>query len=307
MDRLEAMALLVETVDAGSMSAAGRKRGMPLPTISRKLADLEAHLGVRLLNRSTRRLELTAAGAAYLVSARAILEQVGEAEREATGEYRTPRGALVVTAPTSFGRRHVLPLVGEFLARHDAISARLILTDQQLDLVGERIDLAVRIGVLADSQLIARRVGPMRWVVVGSPGLIMTTGVPRAPADLAAMPCIGIDTNEPGTLWHFNGAAVRIGPRLLVNSGEGAVDAAADGVGFARVMLYHAAPALAAGRLQVLLPDYEPDPLPLSIVYTGAGPMPLKTRSFLDFVMPRLQQDLARINATALTATLPLD
>jgi DNA-binding transcriptional LysR family regulator len=302
MDRFEAMGLLIETVEAGSMSAAGRKLGVPLPTLSRKLADLEEHLGVRLLIRSTRRLELTEEGATYLAASRRILEEVGEAERQAGGEYVTPRGTLLVTAPVSFGRRHVLPIIGDYLAEHPEVSVRLNLSDQHLDLVGDHVDLAVRIGVLPDSQLVARRIGDMRWVIVGSPALLDVHGVPAQPQDLQRWPCVGVDNIQLASWWRFrkpgdrSDHTVAVRPRFAVNSGEGAVDGAVAGMGLTQTMLYQAAPAIADGRLRIVLADWEAAPLPLSIVYTGQGRMPMKTRSLLDFASPRLAADLVRLD-----------
>jgi len=302
MDRLEAMSLLIETVECGSMSAAGRKLGTPVATLSRKLSDLEAHLGVRLLTRSTRKLELTEAGLAYLAASRRILEQVGEAEKEAAGEYLVPRGELLLTAPLSFGRRHVLPVANEFLAQHPDITVRLALSDEHLDLVGQHVDLAVRLGGLTDSQLIARRVGAMPWVIVASPEFLAAHGEPKTPDDLTGQPCVGVDFINLPTWWRFRvpGAStdhnVRVKCRLAVTTGEGAVDAATAGVGLTQTLLYQAAPAIADGRLKVVLADYEAAPLPVSIVYTGRGKMPLKTRSFLDFAAPRLKREIDQLD-----------
>lgn len=302
MDRLKAMGLFIETMECGSMSAAGRKLGIPVPTLSRKLSELEAHLGVRLITRSTRRLELTEAGAAYLSASRQILEQVGEAEREAAGEYLVPRGELLLTAPLSFGRRHVLPVTTAFLAQHPDITVRLSLADQHLDLVGQHVDLAVRLGGPDDAQLIARRIGEMPWVVVASPDFLARYGEPRSPDDLSRLPCVGVDFINLATWWRFRqpGATtdhnVRVGCRLAVSTGEGAVDAAIEGAGLTQTLLYQAAPAIAAGRLKVVLRRYEAAPMPASIIYTGRGRMPLKTRSFLDFAAPRLRQGIEALD-----------
>lgn len=308
MDRLEAMSLLIETSECGSMSAAGRKLGMPVATLSRKLADLESHLGVRLLTRSTRRLELTEAGSRYLAASRRILEQVGEAEREAAGEYQQPRGELILTAPLSFGRLHILPIVSAFLAIYPDITIRLGLSDHQIDLIGEHVDLAFRIGELDDSQLVARRIGDIRWVVVGSPAYLAAHGVPERPEDVFHMPCVGVDYMRLAERWRFRGddgkvdrtQAVR--PRLSVTTAHGAIDAAAAGVGLTQTVLYEAAPTIAAGHLRTVLGEFEAPPLPLSIVYSERGRLPLKTRSFLDFAAPRLAADLAALDDIAAQA-----
>src|ERR1700688_4811045 len=155
MDRLEAMSLFVAAVEAGSLSAAARRLGTPLATVSRKVSDLEAHLKTRLLNRSSRHFTLTDAGRSYLAACRRILEEVGEAERSAAGEYKAPRGELIVTAPIVFGRLHVLPIVLAFLAAYPEIDIRMMLADRQIDLLEDHVDLAVRIGELPDSSLVA--------------------------------------------------------------------------------------------------------------------------------------------------------
>jgi DNA-binding transcriptional LysR family regulator len=305
MDRLEAMTLLIETVESGSMSAAGRKLGIPLPTLSRKLADLEDHLGARLLVRSTRRLELTEVGASYLVASRRILEEVSQAERQAAGEYLLPRGSLLIAAPASFGRRHVLPIITDFLGDHPDISVRLALSDQHLDLIGEHVDLAVRIGKLPDSELLAKRIGDMRWVVVASPEVVAAYGEPSTPEDLNHLPCVGVDNIQLASFWRFREPGtgrdhlLPVRPRLAVNAGEGAIDGAVAGLGATQTMLYQAAPAIAAGKLKILLPEWEAAPLPLSLIYTGGGKIPFKTRSFLDFAAPRLAADLARLDRMA--------
>ena len=187
MDRLEAMSLLVTVAESGSLSAASRKLGVPLPTVSRKISELEAHLSTRLLIRSTRRLALTDAGAAYVAAAKRILDEVGEAERAASGEHAAPRGDLVITAPVVFGRLHVLPVIAEFLARWPEIDVRLVLSDRNLHLIDDRVDIAVRIGALADSALVSTRVGAVRRVVCGSPAYFAAHGVPKRPEDLSTL------------------------------------------------------------------------------------------------------------------------
>ena len=203
MDRFEAMSILIASVDAGSFSAAGRKLGMPLPTISRKVAELEEHLQTRLLVRTTRKLVLTEAGASYLTASKRILEQVNEAERAAAGEYNTPRGELILTAPVVFGRLHVLPVVSAFLASFPEINVRLVLSDRNVHLVDDHVDLAVRIARLPDSTLIATQVGTIRRVTCASPAFLASHGTPKIPADLALLPCVTFDVLTDGVAWTF--------------------------------------------------------------------------------------------------------
>jgi len=243
MDRLEAMAMLVEAVDSGSLSAVGRKMNVPLPTVSRKIADLESHLGTRLLIRSTRKLVLTDAGAAYVSVAKRILEQVTEAERAAAGEYSAPRGDLAVTAPIVFGRLHVLPVVTDFLTRYPEINIHLMLTDRNVHLIEERVDMAIRLGALPDSSMTATRLGEVRHVVCASPSFLAAHGVPETPNSLVTLPCISHDfLPAPSPAWPFRKpgtkveiiAPVRV--RLAVTTAEAAVDAAIAGVGVTRLI-----------------------------------------------------------------------
>ncbi|WP_413672471.1 LysR family transcriptional regulator [Massilia cellulosiltytica] len=293
MDRLEAMSILLAVVDAGSLSAAARRLGMPLPTVSRKVAELEAHLRARLLHRTTRQLSLTEAGAAYVAACRRILDDVGEAERIATGEYGAPKGELAVTAPIVFGRLHIVPVVAEFLAQYPEIRIKLLLTDRVVHLMEEQIDVALRIGELPDSTLVASRVGAVRTVVCASPAYLAQRGVPAEPAALAAHDCIGFDVLESRRAWVFGDGkstvSVPVIPRLEVNTAEAAIAAATLGVGLIRVLSYQVADAVGNGALGVILRDYEPAPLPVSLVHKGQTPLPRKLRVFLDFAAPRLR------------------
>jgi DNA-binding transcriptional LysR family regulator len=299
MDRLEAMSILVATVETGSFSAAGRRLGMPLPTVSRKVSDLEAHLQTRLLIRSTRKLMLTDAGIAYLDACKRILDQVGDAERAATGEYSEPRGDLVVTAPIVFGRLHVLPVVAAFLAAFPEISVNLVLADRNLHFTDDHLDVSLRIGALPDSSLVATRVGSVSRIVCGSPNFLAMHGTPKTPSDLAKFPCVGYGGITSDVAWRFatgeslRRAATPPRPRLTVNTAEASIDAAIAGVGLTQVLSYQAARAIAEGRLQRVLGKFEPEPMPVSLMHAGQGLLPLKTRRFLEFAAPRLRDVLA--------------
>jgi DNA-binding transcriptional LysR family regulator len=294
MDRLAAMAVFVEAVDQGSLSAAGRRLGLPLATVSRRLSELEAHIGTRLLTRSTRQLALTDAGQAYLAACRRILDEVGEAEREAAGEYRAPRGELVITAPVVFGRMHVLPLVADFLRQYPDVDVRLVLGDRALNLLDEHVDLAVRIGALPDSSLIALPVGEVRRVVCASPGYFAERGVPMRPEDLADHDGVIFDGLPSPQSWVFGDArgeiAVPIRSRLTVNSANAAIDAAIAGLGVTRVLSYQIAAAQRRGDLQVVMRDHEPPPWPVQLVYARQGRLPLKLRAFIDMAAAALRE-----------------
>jgi DNA-binding transcriptional LysR family regulator len=300
VDRLEAMSILVAAVDAGSFSGASRRLGMPLPTVSRKVSELERHLGTRLLTRSTRKLALTDAGEAYLAACKRILEQVGEAERTAAGEYLSPRGDVMLTAPIVFGRLHLVPVVCEFLAQFREINVQLTLSDRNLHLPEDQIDVAVRIGKLADSSMVAVRVGAVKRVVCASPGFLEANGSPAKPEDLTGLPCVTFDGPMSGTAWRFDSKgsqhSVDIRPRLRVNTAESAIDAAIQGVGLTQVLSYQAAAAVAAGTLKLVLRKFESDPIPVSLVHTSQRLLPLKVRSFIEFASTRLRERSSNVD-----------
>lgn len=301
MNLFESMSMLVAVVDAGSLSAAARRLGVPLPTLSRKVAELETHLHTRLLLRTTRKLSLTEAGSAYVAACRQILEQVGEAGRAAVGEYASPRGELVVTAPVNFGRLHVVPVVAEFLSQFPDIGVNLVLTDRVVHLMDENADVAIRIGDLPDSSLVAARVGTVRRVVCASPAYLAANGVPRLPNDLARHHCITFEVLASMRAWIFGAGRSEISmpvpSRLAVNTAEAAIAAAILGVGLIRVLSYQVEDAVRSDALRVVLQDFESAPLPVSLVHRGQAPLPLKLRAFLDFATPLLRHRTGALSA----------
>jgi len=203
MDRLDAMAALLAVVDTGSFSAASRKLRVPVTTMSRRVAELEAHLGTQLLQRTTRKVTLTDAGSPFVAACRAVLEQISEAERTAAGEYQSPRGELTVTAPHVFGRLYLVPVMAGFMAQFPDVRLNCRFNDRVLDLQDEGIDLAIRLGPLQDSRLRARRLGSVRRVLCASPAYLARRGEPRTPADLATHDCIGFHGIDPPGTWLF--------------------------------------------------------------------------------------------------------
>jgi DNA-binding transcriptional LysR family regulator len=298
MDRLDAMNVFLAVVDGGSLSAASRRLAMPLATVSRKLAELEGHLGARLLNRSTRKLVLTDPGVAYERACRRILDDVVGAERAVAGEYDAVRGELAITAPLAFGRLHVLPLVTGFLQAHAEVDVRLALGDRIAHLLDEHVDVALRIGQLPDSRLSAIGLGSLRRVTCASPGWLKAHGTPRTPADLAKHRCISFEGLSSDT-WTFAGDAgpvdVQVRPRLVVNTAEAAVDAAVAGLGVTRLLSYQAEAARQAKRLRIVLEKFEPAPAPVSLVFDAQQRVTSKLRAFLDFAAPRLRERIAAI------------
>ncbi|MFA7416242.1 MAG: LysR family transcriptional regulator [Rhizobium sp.] len=293
MDRLDAMSVLLAVVDQGSLSAASRHLRSPLATVSRKVAELEVHIGSRLVVRTNRRISLTDAGRAYVEAAREILARVEEAERLAAGEFTVAKGELVMTAPIVFGRLHVLPVVVEFLKAYPEIDLRLILGDRVVNLTDDHIDLALRIGNLPESTLIATRLGGIRRTVYASPDYLARRGRPEHPRDLAAHDCITFEGISALREWTFMDGkrpfSVPLHARLSVNTAEAAVDAAAAGLGVTRVLAYQAAHAVAGGELVAVLEDFEQPAAPVHLVYPPRRPVPLKLRAFLDFATPRLR------------------
>jgi DNA-binding transcriptional LysR family regulator len=308
MNRLEAMSLFAAIADAGSLSAAGRRFGVPLATVSRKLMDLESHLKTRLLTRSTRRLVLTDAGRDYLAACRQILELVDEAERAASGAYANPRGQLVIAAPIVMGRLHVVPVVAAFLEQYDEVDIQLRLGDRNVNLIEEHVDLAVRIGRLPDSGLVAMPLGAIRRVVCASPAYLLRFGTPRLPQDLAAHRCITFDGLDAATAWTFPGPdkialQAPVHSRLTVSTADAAIAAAIAGVGLTRVLSYQVAEAVRNGLLAVVLTEHEPPSGPASLIYPGQARLPMKTRAFIDFAAGRIRERLSTVDDVAAAAS----
>src|SRR5262245_17905283 len=298
MDRLEAMSVFVTAVETGSLSAASRKLGVPLATVSRKVSQLETHLRTRLINRTSRRLTLTDAGRSYVVACKQILENVNEAERAAGGEYATPKGDLTITAPVVFGRLHVLPVVLDFLKTHSDINVQLDFSNHLVNLQDNHVDIAVRVGDLPDSRLLATRIGTIRRVVCGSPAYFSERGKPRAPRDLIQPDCI---TSTFGGLaspdvWIFDTGktkvSVTVRSRLVANA-ESADAATIAGLGITRVLSFQVASSVRNGALVLVLREFESTAIPVNFIHAGQGPVPLKIRAFLDFATPRLKATLS--------------
>lgn len=298
------MSVFAAIVDGGSLSAAGRRLNVPLATVSRKLADLEAHLKTRLITRSTRKLVLTDAGRDYLDACRQILEQVDEAERAASGAYANVKGQLIVAAPIVFGRLHVVPVVAAFLEAHPDVDVQLRLGDRNINLIEEHVDVALRIGTLPDSNLVATQLGTIRRVVCASPAYLERFNRPRSLDELAAHRCITFDGLEAANAWTFADGAgqkrqVRLRSRLAVSTADAAIEAAVLGLGLTRVLSYQVAAAVQDGRLVRVLVDEEPPAVPVSLIYPSQGRLPMKTRAFIDFAVGHLRDRLSALDAAS--------
>jgi DNA-binding transcriptional LysR family regulator len=296
MSTISAMRIYAAVVEANGFSAAAKVLGKPLSTVSKKVADLESQLGAQLLIRTTRKVT-TDSGRQYYEDVRQILDDIDMAERHVSGEYRQPKGRLTITAPTMFGRLHILPIVNQFLQAHQHIDIDLLLTNFVVDLVGEHINLGVRIGTLSDSSMIAKRAGTIRQIVCASPEYLSQCGVPQCPEDIANHRSILISWNGTPVEWNFRvgGKSINFIPdnsRLMINTVEGVVDAAIQNGGLAQLYSYQIASHISSGALQAVIDDYEADSLPVNFVYPQGRFAPQKVRAFIDFAVPRLRKSL---------------
>jgi DNA-binding transcriptional LysR family regulator len=288
MDRIDAMHAFVTVADLQGFAPAARKLGLSPSGVTRLIAALEDRLGARLLQRTTRQVALTDVGARYLERARRILADVEEAESSAEGERTRPRGRLVVSAPVGFGRLHVSPVVSAYLKRYPEVSAELRLSDRMINLVEEGVDLAVRIGHLPDSTLVARHVGEMRRIVVASHDYLKRRGEPNSPGAVASHDTIQFGAMTAAPDWRFveDGREIRVTPhpRFSTNSADAALQYAEAGGGLTRVLAYQAAESLKARRLQIVLAPFEQPAMPIHVVYPTTRLLSAKVRTFIDLV-----------------------
>ena len=289
MDRLDAMQAFVAVADLQGFAPAARKLGLSPSGVTRLIAALEERLGARLLQRTTRKVALTDVGTHYLERVRRILADVEEAESSAEGERTRPSGRLVVSAPIGFGRLHVSPVMSQYLARYPEVAADLRLTDRVVNLVEDGVDLAVRIGHLPDSTLVARHVGEMRRIVVASQAYLEQRGEPQTPEAITSHDTIQFGAATAAPEWRFvaDGRDIRVvcTPRFATNSSDAAIQyAEADG-GLTRVLAYQAAEAIRAGRLRIVLEKFEPPALPIHAVYPTSRLLSAKVRAFIDLVV----------------------
>jgi len=293
MDRIEAMRIFVAALDEGSLAGAGRKLGRSPAAVSRAMAFLESHVGVQLLHRTTRSIKLSEVGEHYSAICRRILIDLNEADSLAAGERSAPRGTISLTAPVPSGEVILRPILDDFLDAYPMVSAKLYLLDRMVSLIDEGIDVALRIAHLTDSSMVAVRVGEVRRVIVAAPSYL-------AKHQIIAMTHFGLDS------WSFpplSGSTiprtVQFTPRFLVNSVRAAVASAADGHGLTRVFSYQVAEEVRDGRLQIVLSSEEHAPLPVHVVSPEGRLSVPKVRAFVDFVVPRLRAQYAKLALAA--------
>ena len=296
MDTLGAMRTFVTIVDAGSLTAAAEVLDRSQPAVVRSLAGLEAHLGTRLLHRTTRRMSLTPEGADYLARCRQILADVDDAERAARQDDADPQGTLRVTAPAQFGQLHIAPSIARFLARYPQVEVDLVLMDRNADFVEEGIDLGLRIGPLPDSGLVAIPVGEVHRVVCASPAFLSATGRPSQPDELAERACIRITNLARSGRWTFrNGMqeiAVRVDGRFRCNTVSGAISACIGGAGFGQFLSYQVYEALQGGQLVTVLDEFAVPPRAVSLVYPGGRMITGRLRALVDFLKEDLRDSV---------------
>lgn len=297
MNQLQAMSVFVTVAEEESFAAAARRLGMSPPAVTRTLAALEEHLGVKLLNRTTRHVRATDAGRRYLEDVRRILAEIDEADELAAGIHAKPRGHLAITAPVLFGKMYVTPGVVAYLDRYPEMDVSALFLDRVVNLMEEGIDVGIRIGDLPDSNMNAVRVGTVRRVLCASPSYLERWGMPVTPEDLTRHQIITASGVSPNVEWKFQreGAPlyVRIKPRLTVTSNDAAIEAAVAGFGITRLISYQIAPQLADGRLKILLSDFEQAPMPIHILHREGRRASAKIRAFVDLMAERLRADNA--------------
>lgn len=290
MDRLQAMRIVVRVAETASFTETARQLQMSAPAVTRAVAALEGAIGSRLFVRTTRSVKLTEAGGRYVEDCRRILADLAEAEAAAAGATATPTGTLTVTASVLFGRMHVLPIVTDYLDAYPTMAARTLFVDRPVNIVEEGIDVAIRIGHLPDSGFTAVKVGDVRRVVCGAPAYFEKHGVPTVPADLRHHRIAASTGAWPSSDWRFGrDERVSVHPALESNTNEAAIAAAVTGWGLTRVLHYQIGSALLEGRLQVVLTDYEEEPLPIHVVYPEGRQAPAKVRTFVDLAVARLR------------------
>ncbi|MDC8786400.1 LysR family transcriptional regulator [Roseateles koreensis] len=293
MDRLHLIQVFVAVVDANGFAGAARKLNISPPAVTRAIAELEAHLGARLLTRTTRVVRVTEAGARYVEDCRRILTELAEADESVIGLHGAPRGRLTVTAPVLFGALHVTPIMSEYLQRYPEVSAACWFVDRVVNLTDEGVDVAVRIGELPDSSLQAIRVGSVRRVVCAAPAYLAQHGVPQSPEELAAHTLVSASVVTPSPEWRFvvDGVSrlVKVAPRMFTTTNDSALAAALGGLGLTRLMSYQVAAQVRNGGLKIVLEAFEPAPLPVHLVHREGRHASHKARAFIDLAVERLR------------------
>jgi DNA-binding transcriptional LysR family regulator len=295
MDRLYLMTVFVAVAEEESFAGAARRLGMSPPAVTRAIASLEDRLGVKLLNRTTRYVRATDAGERYLDDARRVIAAADEADEAAVGINAEPRGHMTITAPVLFGRMYIMPGIVDYLRTYPDTTVSALFLDRVVNMLEEGVDVGIRIGELSDSSYRALRVGHVRRVICASPAYLKKNGIPQTPQDLKQHQVIVASSLSQSVEWRFvdqgEPVAVRIKPRLTVSSNDGAIEAAVQGLGVTRLMSYQVAPLLAAGKLKIVLSEFESPKVPIHIIHREGRHASTKMRAFIDLMAERLRAD----------------
>lgn len=306
IDYLPAMAVFARVIDTGGFSRAAESLGISKSAVSKQVSRLEDRFGTRLLNRTTRRISLTEAGERVLEHSRRAVAEFEAAEAEVGAHRDTPSGLLRVSAGVSFGQSELAPRLAAFLEDCPDLSVDLVLNDRMVDLVEEGYDVALRIGVLRDSSMMARRIAHVRNVTAAAPAYLEARGRPLAPSDLAAHDCLGYSNLDGGSAWSFDGAGGgvrhRFKPRLLSNNGDALAKAAAGGLGIVHMPAFILRDAMRDGLLEPILADHRPSPVGLYAVYPAGRPLAAKVRYFIDFAVKAFGPSWDQMDAPPLSA-----
>lgn len=293
MDRLHLITVFVAVVDANGFAGGARKLGISPPAVTRAINELETHLGVRLLTRTTRIVRVTESGARYADDCRLILAQLAEADESVTGMQVTPRGHLTITAPVLFGAKFVAPIVTEYLQRNPEVVASCWFLDRVVNMIDEGADVGIRIGELPDSSMLATAVGKVRRVICAAPGYLEQHGVPLTPADLPSHTIVSASAVTPTPEWRLveNGETriIKVRPRMTTTSNDSALAAALGGFGITRLLSYQVAEFLQEGSLKMVLGEFELPDLPVHVVHREGQHASKKARAFIDLVVERLR------------------
>ena len=296
MNKLNAMETFIKIVDNGSLTKAADALDTSLPTVVRTLASLEEHLDTRLLNRTTRKITLTVEGQSYLERCRRILFDIEDAELELSAHQSKPKGKLRVTASTMFGTMRLMPLVSKFLSANDQVEVDLLLLDRNVNLIEEGVDVAIRIGDLEDSSMVAKNVGHLRRVICGTPKFISAYPTITHPKDLENIPCVRFTGLSHDNQWHLyekrKTHTISINGPVICNQVEASRKAVCDGLGLGMFLSYQVEELIKSGDLQVVLSDFEPDPRPVNVVYSHAKLMSTRVRVFVDWITLELRKNL---------------
>lgn len=297
MDKIIAMTTFVQIIDSGSLTGAAEALDKSLPSVVRMLATLEEYLGVRLINRTTRKISLTKDGQHYLERCKRILNEIEDAEKELSAEHNEPIGTIRVTAPVLFGYRHVTPALIRFTQKYERVEMDLVLLNRVVNLIDEGFDAAIRIGELEDSSMIARQVGYVRRVVCASPKFLKKYGTPKLPKEISDFDCVRHTGIASSAHWNFikNGKqqSVPVHGPMMCNDAAASVDACAAGLGLGMFLSYQVDPLVKQKKLKLILTDYEPPPLPVSVVYPQPKFMATRVRVFVDWMTEELRKVLS--------------